>query len=134
MKWKIDYIKKDAIVSVKISGQATWEGNRKMTEELIAEGRKNNTRNFLVDNRNLEHGLSVLQVDDLPRMLKEVGISPEYKIAVVYNPSKPYMSESMSFFRNSSVLESLHINLFTNSQDAIAWLKQPSALPQKSKY
>jgi hypothetical protein len=64
MKWEIDYLKEDGIVYIKTSGQATWEGNKKMSQEGLTLGRKNNTCKYIIDHRNMEHGLSVLQVDD----------------------------------------------------------------------
>jgi len=124
MEWKIDYIEEDAIITIKTSGPATWEGNRKMTEEAISLGGKNKTSKFLVDHRNLKPGLSVLQVDDLPLMLKEVGVTGEDKMAILFDPSgQAQMIDSFSFFRDSAILKSLQVRLFTNSEEAITWLK-----------
>jgi hypothetical protein len=124
MEWKIDYIEEDAIVNIKTSGQATWEGNRKMSEEALLLGRKNKTNRFLLDHQNLEPGLSVLQVDDLPAMLKEVGVTGKDKMAILFDPlTQAKMRDSFSFFRNSAILKSLQVRLFINPEEATAWLK-----------
>jgi hypothetical protein len=125
MEWANDYIEKDCIVYMKTSGPADWEGNRKMCEKALAVGRSNGSQRFLVDHRNLEHGLSTLQVDDLPRMLKQIGVAAQDKIALVFDPSSP-ISESFSFFRDSAFLESLQVRNFTDPDEAIAWLKSDS--------
>jgi hypothetical protein len=122
MEWTIDYLEKDGIVYIKTSGPADWDVNKKMSEEALALGRGKGTHRFLVDHRNLKHGLSTLQVDDMPRMLKQIGVTPEDKIAIVFDPASP-MSDSFDFFRNASFLESLQVKIFTNPDEAVAWLK-----------
>ncbi len=124
MEWKIEYIAQDAIVNIKSSGQASWEGNKKMSEEAISLGRKNKTNKFMVDHRNLEPGLSVLQIDDLPGMLKDTGVNTDDKMAIIFDPSRQAkMTDAFSFFRNSAILNSLQVQLFTSPEDAAAWLK-----------
>lgn len=122
MEWEIDYLEKDGIVSMKTSGPATFEQNKKMSEEALALARKNGSHRFLVDHRDLEHGLSTLQIDDTPRMLKQIGVTPEDGIAIVFDPTSP-ISDAFPFFRNSAFLESLSVKLFTDADEAIAWLK-----------
>ena len=131
MKWTIDYLEKDGIVYMKTSGPTNWEETIKMCEKALAVGRSNGSHRFLVDHRNLEHGLSTLQVDDLPGMLKQIGVAAQDKIALVFDPSSP-ISESFSFFRDSAFIESLQVRIFTDPDEAIAWLKtDPSDKPEK---
>jgi hypothetical protein len=122
MEWEIDYLEKDGIVRMKTSGPATFDHNKKMSEEALALARKNGSNRFLVDHRDLEHGLSTLQVDDMPKMLKQIGVTSEDRIAIVFDPTSP-MSDAFSFFRNTSFLESLQVRNFTDPDEAIAWLK-----------
>ncbi|MFH1372120.1 MAG: hypothetical protein ABII09_12660 [Planctomycetota bacterium] len=122
MEWKIDYLEKDGIVSVKTSGPANWDQTRKMCEEALALGRSNGSHRFLVDHQQIEHGLTILQVDDLPGMFKQIGVTAEDKIAILFNPA-PKMSEAFAFFRDTSFLASLQVRLFTETGEAIAWLK-----------
>jgi hypothetical protein len=122
MEWTIDYLEKDGIVYIQTSGPADWDANKKMCKKCLALGRSKDTHRYLVDHRKLEHGLSTLQVDDVPRMLKQIGVTPEDKIAIVFDPASP-MSGSFDFFRNTSFLESLLVKLFSSPDEAIAWLK-----------
>jgi hypothetical protein len=122
MEWKIDYLEKDGIVSVKTTGPANWDQNRKMCEEALALGRSNSSHEFLVDHRQLEHGLTILQIDKLPEMFKEIGVTAEDKIAIAFDPSSK-MSEAFAFFRDTSFVASLQVRLFTKTDEATAWLK-----------
>jgi hypothetical protein len=57
-------------------------------------------------------------------MLKEVGLTDRDKMAVLFDPAtQAKMIDSFSFFKNSATLKSLQVRLFTNPQEATAWLK-----------
>jgi hypothetical protein len=122
MEWKIDYLEKDNIASVKTFGLADWDLNKQMSEEVLAAGRAKGSRRFLIDQSKIEHGLSLLQVDGIPAMLKQIGVTPDDKVAVVFNPS-PQMSNAFKFFRDVSFLEGLAVRIFTKPEEATEWLK-----------
>jgi hypothetical protein len=130
MEWKIDYLEKNGIVRMKTFGPADWDQHRRMSEEALALGRKNGSHRFLADHRKLEHGLSILQVDDIPRMLKEIGVTSEDKVAIVFDPASP-LSNTFKFFRDAAFLASLQSRIFPDNDIAMAWLKAVS--PTKSK-
>ncbi|MGD0596482.1 MAG: hypothetical protein ABSA64_03040 [Sedimentisphaerales bacterium] len=130
MKWTIEYLEKDGIVRIKTFGPADWDQHRRMSEEALALGRKNGSHRFLADHRKLEHGLSILQVDDIPKMLKEIGVTSEDKVAIVFNPASP-INNAVKFFRDAAFLASLQLLIFSNENKAIEWLKAGS--PAKSK-
>jgi hypothetical protein len=128
MDWSIDYLEKESnvplggIVSMKTSGPADWDQNKSMSEQALALGRKNGAHRFLVDHRKIEHGFSVLQVDGLPRMLKQIGVTAEDKIAIVFDASSQ-LGNAFSFFRDVSFLEGLSVKIFTDTKEATEWLK-----------
>ena len=122
MDCAIDYLEKDGIVYMKTSGPADWEGNKKMSEEALAVGRRNGSHRFLVDHHELEHGLSILQIDDIPKMLKQIGVTSEDKLAVVFDPASP-ISHTFKFFRDASFLALLQLQIFSDKDAAIEWLK-----------
>jgi hypothetical protein len=121
MEWTIDY-QEDGVVRVKTTGYADWEQNKKMCEEGLAVGRKHGSHRFLIDQRGIKSVLSVLQVDSLPATLKQIGVTSEDKVAVVFDPASK-LDETFKFFRNTAFLESLSVKLFTDADEAIAWLK-----------
>jgi hypothetical protein len=122
MEWTIDYLEEDGIVRVKTSGIATWDDSRKLSEEAIECGRRNGSSRFLLDNRNLERTLATLQVDMLPSMLKQAGMTAEDKMSLVYESSS-LLKDTHKFFRDVAYLASLQVRLFTETDEAVAWLK-----------
>ena len=114
MKWTLEYLEKDAIVSAKITGLMDWEGHRKFAEEALKLARAKNSHNFFFDFLDMEPDFTILQVDDLPRFLKEIGFGPEYKIAAIHNMSSPKSSEH-EFFRDAETIRSLKVKIFTGN-------------------
>jgi hypothetical protein len=123
MKWKIDYLEKDGIVSAKASGETTLEEHRKFTEEVISCARNHNTFKIFIDFTKMAPDLSVLEVDKLPEILKQAGASPKYKMAVLFDFSSP-LKNNFEFFGNVAALKSLPIKPFADKDKAIAWLKE----------
>ena len=122
MKWQIEHNKKEGIVVVKTSGLITWDDNKIMTQEAFAAAKHHGTKKVLVDHRLLQTNLTILQIDDLPRLFKEIGIGPEYKVAILFDPASP-RSGNFTFFENVSIISSLQFRVFSELAKAIAWLK-----------
>lgn len=122
MKWTIEYLEKDGIVSAKLNGIMDWEEHRKFAEELYPLVRKKGYHRILIDFREMIPDFTVLQIDDLPKMLKELGVGPDLRIAAIHDPSSPKANE-FTFFRNVATIMSLQIERFDNQEEAIKWLK-----------
>ncbi|MFA5422707.1 MAG: STAS/SEC14 domain-containing protein [Phycisphaerae bacterium] len=120
MEWKIDYIEDQGIVTVKTSGVANWDEFKKMCEETLAAGREHETHKFFADHRELEPGLSILEIDEMPKMFRGIGLEGHDRIATLYSP----VSESkFKFFQSISNMAFLNFKLFEDEDEAMAWLK-----------
>jgi hypothetical protein len=122
MKWEIEHNKEDGILGVRTSGLITWDDTKLMTEEAFAAAIKHKTKKVLVDHRLLQTNLTVLQIDDLPKLFREIGIGPEYRVAILFDPASP-RSGNFTFFENVSIISSLQFRVFSQLAEAIGWLK-----------
>ena len=123
MKWEIDYIEDNGIVKAKTSGQIGWNDKIKLGEEMLAAGRRKNVNAFLVDQKEAAFGLSVLEVDRLPEKFRNIGFSDTDKIAILVNPESAN-SNLFTFLQNVFTINALQIQIFTDTDDATAWLKK----------
>jgi hypothetical protein len=130
MEWQIEYIEKEGIVSANISGPTTMEEHRKFTAEMILCARHHNTHKIFVDATKMVPDLSVLEIDEMPNLFKEAGLTPADKMAVLFDFSSP-MKKNFAFFGNVTSLRSFKVQPFADKDEAIAWLK--SDHPDKSK-
>ncbi|MFA5252171.1 MAG: hypothetical protein WC454_06270 [Phycisphaerae bacterium] len=122
MDWKIDYLDEHGIIHTKMSGVITWDENKKMSEEVFSFARSKDSHRYLLEHPQIEHKLSFLQIDDLPKLLKEVGLRAEDKLAVLACSCNP-CSKELKFFENVSRLASLQVRHFTDFEQAVNWLK-----------
>ncbi|MGA2070898.1 MAG: hypothetical protein ABSG97_06075 [Sedimentisphaerales bacterium] len=122
MKWTIEYLEKDRVVAAKLNGIMDWEEHRKFAEEIYPLARKKGCRRILIDFREMIPDFTVLQIDDLPKMLTDLGVGPDLRIAAIHDLSSPKANE-FAFFRNVATLMSLQVEQFDNWEEAIKWLK-----------
>lgn len=122
MDWTIDYLEEEGVVSVKASGIMDWDEHKRFAEELFPSAKEHGMHKILIDFRRMQPKFTILQIDDLPRMLTEVGVGPEVKIASVYDPASPHIHE-FKFFTDVAKLLSIRVKQFDNPEDAIEWLK-----------
>jgi hypothetical protein len=118
----VDYLEKDAIVLVKLSGIMDFEEHRRFSEEMFSFGKKHNAHKFLVSMLDVIPQLTVLEIDDMPKTLIECGAKPEHRVAALHNPPPPY-DRGFVFFRNGASLKSIRIKQFISEDEAFAWLK-----------
>jgi hypothetical protein len=126
MERSIHYLEEDGIVFAKTQGYSTWGPYKMFAEAMLELGRKKGVHKFLVDYRDMVLGLSVLEIDDLPKMFKGIGLCPEDKTAILYDPSAPH-SSGFTFLENVSRLSSLRFKIFSDKDKAISWLKSTAA-------
>jgi hypothetical protein len=118
----IDYLEKDAIVLVKLSGVMDFEEHRRFNAEMFSCAREHNAHKFFVSMLDVIPKLTVLEIDDMPKALIECGAKPEYRIAALHNPPPPY-DRGFVFFRDTASLKSLRIEQFLSEYKAFAWLR-----------
>jgi hypothetical protein len=126
MEWKIDYLEKDGIVSARASGPTTTEEHRKFTAEAIACAREHNTHKIFIDFLKMAPDLTILQIDELPEILKQAGVTPEDKMAVLFDFSSQ-LKNNFLFFGNVALIKSLRIKPFADKKSAFEWLNQEPA-------
>jgi hypothetical protein len=63
-------------------------------------------------------------------MLMDIGVGPDLRIAGVHDPASPKANEH-TFFKNVATIMSLHVEQFSNREEAIRWLK--TGVPAKTK-
>ena len=75
--------------------------------------------------------LSILEIDGMPKLFKEMGLCPSDKMAILYKPDLSFGSEFV-FFQNVSLLASLQVKIFTDKEQALYWLKsEPSQITSR---
>jgi len=125
MNWKINYVGDRRIVQVKPSGPMSWDDKKKFGEEALAAGRKRNINAFLLNQKETAFGLSVLEINRLPAVLKNAGFGQKDKVSILLN-SDSVKGNLLGFLQNILSLGPLQIKVFIDRRKATAWLKARS--------
>jgi hypothetical protein len=123
MKWEISCVEDEGIIKAKTSGLMSRDDNKKLVEEMLAAGRKKNISAFLVDQKETSFGLSVMEIDRLPDLFRELGFEIKDKMAILINPDSSNKA-LFDFLQNVFTLSSLRVQVFADPNEAAAWLKK----------
>ena len=74
---------------------------------------------MLIDHRDTELDMTILQIDDMPKMLKEIGFGFQIKAAIICDPS---FEDKFRFFQSVTYLASFNIRVFPDEITAMEWL------------
>ncbi len=125
MKWKIEFAEDKKIIMAKTSGLMGWDDKKRLCEELIAAGRRKNIKSFLVDQKDTSFGLSVLEIDSLPDMFRKTGFDMKDRVAILIN-SDSSNNALFSFLQDVFTLSELQVQIFTDVEESLVWLKAKS--------
>jgi hypothetical protein len=122
MAWKIEYWKKEHIISAKISGPINLDTLKRFASEIIVALSIHNVTKVLTDYRDVTLDVSILDIYELPKILKKLGYSPRIQIAVVYSEASE-QKESFLFYENALRYDGFFHRVFTDLLESLAWLK-----------
>lgn len=121
MAWTVDYLEDCGVVAAKLSGEMNWNVHREFAEAMYSLAKKKGVYKIFIDFTDMKPNFTVLQTDDLPDQLLEIGFGPEYKIAAIHDMSSPKKSE-FDFFRNVASIKHLRVQQFASRDEAMTWL------------
>lgn len=121
MKWQIEYRQDVEIISTVVSGAVTLEGVKKVSTELLELAKQKAVSQFLTSFRDISNNISIFEIYNLPKTLRDLGINTSDKIAIVYPMNSPFKS-LFSFFDTRCFNSSLNVKVFPDYEIAYNWL------------
>ena len=117
MSWQVDYQRNDKTVTVNASGPITLEDFVGIHAAGVAAARKHDTRQILIDARDMTMAIPPTQLYGLPALLEEKGLTRGHKVAIVTsNHAKP--DENLSFLETVFYNRGFFLRVFTETQAA----------------
>ena len=122
MNWEIEYLQEYDIVFAKVLNPLSLEDVKQVSIDLREAASKHNSHKYLVDYRGVDIIMSVSDIQEIPRALREAGADFLGKIAILMDPNAP-KSERFEIFKNVLAKAWMHFELFSDEQKARDWLK-----------
>jgi uracil phosphoribosyltransferase len=98
------------------------ESAKQLCIEAMSSAIEHNSHKYLLDHRDVETTMPVLDLEKVPRIMKEVGVDPEGKMVVLVDPSSPN-NNLFTFVKNVLNLASVQIKIFYDKDEALTWLR-----------
>jgi hypothetical protein len=120
-KWAIEYLEEDKIVVEKNLEALNWEETKELARLAVAAMRQHNTNRLLIEHCG-DIKLSVLEIDGFPAFIKGLDTRDKDRVAIFYDSNSSHKS-LLTFLKNVLILTSHKLQLFTDINEAVAWLK-----------
>ena len=122
MGWTVDYLEDDDVVLVRLLSPLKIEDLKMLLQNMTTLAVEHHSHKYLVDHRGIAAGMSVLDLEKVPEIVKDIGVDPEAKVVILVDPSAPH-GNLFTFVKNVLNLASIQIKLFYNKDEALTWLK-----------
>ena len=122
MPYETSYIEEENIVCITSIGRLTSVEYKKGSKEVIDLLSKHDSTRLFVDDRLLENAASITELYDLPRYFREIGLSLQVKVALLYNAVGTDKRE-IEFFETVCRNNGYIVNIFYSYNEAMEWLK-----------
>ena len=123
MSYQLTYKKDGEVLHVKVSGNRSFENVISIIKDIQLICIKQSTNRVLVDVKGLEGHLNTIEAYEIPASvfpkLRENNVIE--KGAIV---DREESRKNFSFFENVAVNRSFNLRFFTNSEDAIEWIRE----------
>jgi len=122
MAYTLEYNRTLNIVELVYTGRFTAEESRESTSKAIALGKEHGDADALVDATEVELGVSIFDLFDLPsRQYVAENMNHRIRVAVV-SPRLPKDKEAVEFYETACFNRGWRVRLFPSRVDAIGWL------------
>lgn len=119
MEYDLEYDEGLGVIVGRLHGELDAAGARSMASDLVQLVREHDCQLFLNDLRDANITRSTLEIYSIPRVVKEVGVPGGMRRALVVGG----ITDDFDFFETASLNAGNLIKLFTDPDEALAWLK-----------
>lgn len=118
---KVEYLAPQRVVKITTRGPLTLEANNQLVAAAVAAGRQFDTNLFLVDDRNADVMMNIVNLYDLPEHNQQLGIMRNFRVALIFTPTQRN-SEAFKFYEDRIVITDFQQRVFTDEVAALMWL------------
>ena len=119
--FNIEFLQKEQVAKITTFGILDQKGDEQMVLAAVDAAKKYKTRLFLVDHRQVDVAIEVLYLSDIPKKNERLGVTNNFKIALVCDKDSGDLGK-FEYFDNLSHIKGYNRELFTDIEAALNWL------------
>lgn len=120
-KVTIGHMPAERIIRLTTFGTLDLAADRILVAEGMAAAKQYQTNRFLVDHRFVTLSMRLMDVQDVPLIADQAGLSRNVSIALLHNETEE-AKKIFSFLDDLSFIQDRTRKAFTDESEAIAWL------------
>ena len=126
MCWTVRYEETEGIIHLAIRGDVTIDLLRRILPEFMALSRRHDCLRTLVDYTQAVSKITLVDIFEVPGLLRRSGYDTRMRAAVVYGPAS-FPPANLPFWQTVSHNKGIFgVNFFTERQEARQWLSGPA--------
>ena len=117
--WTIEYIEEDNLLFIKTRGVLTMEAANSMVKEIVEAAARYKCDDQIVDHRETKFDFNVVDYYDRPNINQRIGISRNWKIAMVFHK----LTEDTQFMETTFRNRGYNFRQFDDIEKARGWIR-----------
>ena len=122
--YRIDYLDDHQVLRITTEGRQGPADHALWVREALAEAGRRGWRKFIADHRRMELDFAFVEIYDWPRHLRDMGLEPGIRVALVVAATDP-KAPDYRFFADAAFNQGLPLmRLFNDYEPALSWLQE----------
>lgn len=122
MAFTLEYMVQEGIIFAYTFGEMSQKEFITLAEEALAMGAEFGVHRYLVDHLDMTPDLDTLDIFDLPKILQQLGLSGEVKVAAVYSEHS-LQKDDFELYQMRAWNQGIHnLRHFYDMRKAMDWL------------
>ena len=118
MPWETGYLKVPGVLSVRVWGEVTPSTWRHLLEESIKQARVRSCIRFLIDYRESDIKMSLVELFNRPAAYAELGMTRQARIALIFEDGY----SDIDFIETVTQNRCYNVKVFNSPETALSWL------------
>ena len=117
----VEYLAQLRVIKVTAKGTLTLEGNNQLVAAALSASSRHGTNLILVDDRNIELDMNIMNIYDLPENNQKLGVNQLLRVALIFRPSEE-TRRLFKFYEDCSYVRDFQHRVFVDEAEALQWL------------
>ncbi len=120
MRFELEYLQEHGVTRLQVYGVLRLEAYRPMIVATLADMQAHHTSRLVMDLRHASLGMSMQETASLPEINQALGVSLEYKVAIVITEANPKVN-GVRLYEILAAHRGYDHKLFTRYPAALLW-------------
>lgn len=119
----VEYLPAVGAIRLTTHGVLSTDTIKKLVAVALAHAESHGVSQFLVDHRDVDLVISIVEIYDLPKLFESQGLPRYFRVASLFKPD-PQTEQYFNFHESRSASAGFLQCVFTGEEEALDWLRR----------